>query len=291
MHHDDGMTVFLNGQFVPEDQAVVPVFDRGFLYGDGVFETMRVYHGMPFRWAQHWDRLRRGAELLRLRLPFAAAELRHQANELVRLNRLGDCILRLAVSRGTGPRGYSFKGGGPATVVMSTHPLPAGRAEPGGWRLATSSLRVLAGDPLAAVKSSNKLLHILARAEAEEQGADEALLLNERGEIAEAASANVFWMAGGVLRTPPVQCGALAGVTRALVFELCTGLGAPCREEASRPEALLTAEGVFLTSSAVEIGQVSSLDGYAIPSWPKLAELRRAYARAVEQEICSDNRA
>ncbi|HEX4644553.1 MAG TPA: aminotransferase class IV, partial [Verrucomicrobiae bacterium] len=102
--------VFLNGQFVPEEQAVVSVFDRGFLYGDGLFEALRVYNGQPFRWTQHLERLQRGADFLKIRLPFTAAELRNHAAELIRRNQMPECLLRLVLSRGVGPRGYSPRG-------------------------------------------------------------------------------------------------------------------------------------------------------------------------------------
>ncbi len=220
------MIVFLNGQFVPEDRAVVSVLDRGFLYGDGLFETMLVRQGKVFRWDQHIDRLHEGAELLRLQMPFARAALGHYAAELIRRNQMPEAVLRLTLSRGVGARGYSTRSASAPTLVMTLHePPPAGPAPAPRWRLITSSLRVPVNDPMARVKSANKLPQILARLEAEDQGADEALLLNTDGAVTEAASSNLFWLEGETVCTPPLGAGLLAGVTRAAVIELCRSLG------------------------------------------------------------------
>src|SRR5437879_212281 len=137
------MFVFLNGQFVPEEEAVVSVFDRGFLYGDGLFETLRVAGGKPFCWAQHLQRLQRGADFLKLRLPFGAEELRAAAARLVQENQMPESLLRINLSRGVGPRGYSPKGADQPVLVMSLHPAPAIDLEhPPQWRLLTASLRL-----------------------------------------------------------------------------------------------------------------------------------------------------
>src|SRR6266581_4925467 len=119
------MRVFLNGQFVPEDQALVSIFDRSFLYGDGLFETIRVHAGKPFRWQQHVERLQRGAEILRLRLPYGPAEIRAFADQLIELNRMPESLLRLQLSRGVGPRGYSPQGAQKPAPAAGSPPAPA----------------------------------------------------------------------------------------------------------------------------------------------------------------------
>ncbi len=279
------MIVFLNGRFVPEDQAVVSVFDRGFLYGDGLFETFRICNGQPFRWAQHIERLQRGAERLRLRLPFPGEALRSYADELIRVNQMPESILRLNVSRGAGPRGYSTARTGPALVVLSLHPAPAiDPRHPPQWRLLTSSLRLSANDPLATIKTCNKLLQVLARAEVEERGADEALLLNAAGEVVETTNSNVFWIENSTVSTPPVEDGALAGVTRAVVLELCPALGLPCQEKSARLETLHTADGVFLTLSTLGIVEAISLDGEVLRRSPLVATLQVALQRTLQEE-------
>src|SRR5262249_29966762 len=135
---------------------------------------------------------------------------------------------------------------------------------PPEWRLATASLRVRAKDPLAQFKTCNKLHHVLARAEAEGQNADEAVLLNSEGYVAEASSANIFWISAKRIYTPPADCGALPGITRGLILELSRELGLTAQERPCPPAALLGAEGVFLTLSSCGVAEAVSLDGSAL---------------------------
>src|SRR6185436_128485 len=180
------MVVFLNGQFLPEAQAVVPVNDRGFLYGDGLFETMRVFNGRPFRMAQHLERMVRGAEFLKIKLPLTSKELQKAAEELISKNQMPDSVLRVTVTRGAGERGYSINGSDKPTLVMSLHPCPPmDVANPTRWALVSSSFRIPASDTLSSFKSTSKLMQVAARAEAEAKDADEALLINTNGEVAE----------------------------------------------------------------------------------------------------------
>src|SRR3954469_21344266 len=135
------MIAFLNGQFVPEEKAVVSVLDRGFLYGDGLFESVRIYDGVPFRWPEHFQRLEQGARWLEIQLPHPAAQLRDFIAQLVEKNQMPDALLRLTLSRGFGPRGYSPKGADRPTLVMTLHPAPnAHGASPPQWRVMTASL-------------------------------------------------------------------------------------------------------------------------------------------------------
>ena len=260
------MKVFLNGQFVPAEQAVVSAFDRGFLYGDGLFETLRVMSGVPLDWAGHWRRFAAGAEMLKLKLPFASDFLRAQASELSRQNELPDAILRLTLSRGVGQRGYSPRGADAPTFVMSLHPAPELGPQTPQWKLHTASLRVPFADALTACKSANKLLHVLARAEAEAAGADEALLLNTRNEVVEAASANVFWIEGGTLHTPPISAGALPGITRAWVLDWASSGQLPTSESRAGLDRLLRADACFLTLSSWGLIEVVAIDNQAVPT-------------------------
>jgi branched-chain amino acid aminotransferase len=267
--------VFLDGEFLPIEQAVIPVDDRGFLYGDALFETMPFYSGVPFRWAAHLARLEQGLKLLRIALPYHAAKLEGFASELVKVNGMPDCVLRLTVSRGSAPRGYSIKLAQKPRVLMTLHPLPKKSAE--GWRLITSSFRVLADDPLNQFKTASKVRSVLARAEAEEQGADEALLLNERGEITEGAATNVFSIERGVVRTPPLAAGILPGITRAVVFEICAHLGIEISEQPMTSSDLFGAEGVFLTVSTAGIVGAIALDARPLAQSAVIARLQAAY--------------
>src|SRR5215471_4599082 len=216
------MTVFVNGRFVSEEQAMVSVFDRGFLYGDGLFETLTVSNGRPFRWQQHWERFESGARFLNISPPFHAEEIYRFVGELIRLNKMPEALLRLTLSRGVGLRGYSPKGAELPSVVMSLHPAPA--LDPDRmpqWNLITSTIRLPAKEPLAQFKTCNKLPQILARAEADANGTQEALLLNSDGFVVEATNSNFFWVQGNTVRTSPLISGILPGVTRAVVCEIC----------------------------------------------------------------------
>jgi len=279
------MLVFLNGKYLSEDQAVVSVFDRSFLYGDGLFETMLVLNGKPFRLDQHIERLRRGAEFLKIPLPFPAPTLREFGAELIRQNQMPDAILRLHLSRGVGPRGYSVRDANQPTLVMSLHPQErVNLQQPPQWRFFTSSLRLPANELPAEFKTANKLPQILARAEAEAQAADEGLLLNTDGHVVEAANSNLFWVANGVVCTPPLNSGILPGVTRAVVFELCGQLGIPAREENITPENLRQRDAVFLSLSTLGIVEAAEIDGHVLRRSELTSRIWEAYWALVRRE-------
>ena len=278
------MIVFLNGQFVPEDRAVVSVFDRSFLYGDGLFETVFVCRGRPFRWTQHLERLHHGAEFLGLQLPLTEAALGKAARELIALNALPDGLLRVTLSRGVGLRGYSPRGADRPTLVMSLHPLPGVKEAARGWRLVTSARRLPAGEALAQYKTANKLAQILARAEADAVGADEALLLNTDGLVIEGASSNLFWIQAGTVCTPPITSGVLAGITRGVVLELGRELALPVQETTVTQVELRRAEGVFLTLSSSGVVAAAELDGVPLAQSPLAEKLHRAYEERLARE-------
>lgn len=284
------MTVFLNGEFIPEEKAVVSVFDRGFLYGDGLFETMRVSNGKPFRWQQHWQRLETGAHFLKIKLPFLEMRLRDFAEELISQNKLAEALLRLSVSRGVGRRGYSPQGADHPATVMSLHPAP--EVEPGNppqWRVLTASPRLPAKETLAQYKTCNKLAQILARSEADAVDAHEALLLNTDGFVVEGSSSNLFWIKGERICTPPLVSGILAGVTRALLRELSVELGLQFQELEISPQQLGQADGVFLSLSSVGIAEVISMDGEASSISPLVKKLSRAYWEIVRKETSNSD--
>ena len=273
------MLVFLNGRFIPEEQATVSIFDRSFCLSDGLFEALPVYNRKIFLWEKHFERLQTGANYLKIKLPFSREPIRAFAEELLEKNQATDCILRIHLSRGVGPRGYSIKGADSPTLVMSLHPRPKISSP---CKIITSSVRVLADDPLTSFKSCSKLSHVMARMEADEQGADEALLLNTNGHIAEATSANLFWIENKSVCTPPLHSSALPGVTRGLVLELCGKLKIPTTQKNITPESLPRAEGIFLTSVTSEVREVSRLDLQDLPRSPITQILRDAYLKYVE---------
>lgn len=279
------MMVLLNGKFVPEEQAVVSVFDRGFLYGDGLFETIRVSNGRLFRWPQHLARLQRGADFLKFRLPHPGDQLATWAQELAHANGLSDCLLRLNLSRGTGPRGYSPRGADSPTLVMTTHPLAeANPQKPPIWSIMTSSVRLPAGDPLANFKTSNKLAQILARSEADALGANEALLINTNGHVVEASGSNLFWIQRQRICTPSIGAGILPGVTREVVFEIARNLGYEIVEAEIAPPQLKEAEGIFLSVTSAGIIECDRLDGAALTRSPLSGKLQTAYRELLTAE-------
>jgi aminodeoxychorismate lyase len=270
------MLVFLNGQFLPEAQAVVPVNDRGLLLGDGLFETMRVVGGKSFRFAQHLERMTRGADFLKIKLPFTPRELGKFATQLIEQNKLFDAILRVTLTRGPGERGYVFSGKCKPTLVMVLHPAPSPE-NPVEWNLITSSFRIAAGDPLASFKTTSKILHVMARAEAKEKGADEALLVNTNGEVAETTSGNLFWVYDEKICTVPTGRGVLPGITRAIVLEICQSLELPVNKCIIKPEALGNSEGIFITQSTLGIVPVSIFDGQTVAPSPLVDQIAQAY--------------
>ncbi len=278
------MIVFLNGKFVAEEKAVVSVFDRGFLYGDGLFEGMLVTRGRPFRWDEHIQRLQQGVAFLKLTLPYSPAQLLEFARQLIERNQMPDCILRLSLSRGITERGYSPKNARRPAVVMSLHPSPKLEGKrPPRWRVITSSFRLPANDPLTRFKTANKLAQVLARAEADAAGAQEALLLNTTGHIAEGTTSNVFWVRDNIVCTPPLPSGALPGVTRQTILDLCVQRNVRWREKQARPAALHSADGVFLTMTSMGVVEVTSLDGRKLKRSPLVQKLWEDYQALVRR--------
>jgi aminodeoxychorismate lyase len=274
------MIVFLDGQFVPEAQAVVPINDRGFMYGDGLFETVRVCGGRPFRMAQHLERMTRGADFLKIKCPFTPKELQDLAGQLIEQNQMPDALLRVVLTRGPGERGYTPRAGGRPTVVMTVHAAPP-LDQLVQWSLITSSHRILAADPLSSFKTLNQLVHVMARSEAVAQGADEALLINSNGEVAETASGNLFWVYQDTICTVPTGRGVLPGITRAVVLEICQMLGLPTNKRVIKPEALRNSEGLFVTQSAFGIVPVAVFNGEPVAPSPLVGQISRAYGEVL----------
>jgi branched-chain amino acid aminotransferase len=272
------MIVFLNGEFVPEEKAMVSVFDRGFLFGDGLFEAMLVRRGQIFRWEQHFERLQRGVDFLKLTVPFSKEELFRFSMQLIQRNRRPECLLRLNLSRGITARGYSPKNAVRPAVLLTLHPVPVLDSQrPARWRLVTSSYCLPANDPLTTFKTANKLPEVMARSEADAAGAHDALLLNPRGHIAEGTSCNVFWVSDDIVCTTPLFSGALPGVTRAAILELCVKMNIACREKNAKPADLRGAQGVFVTNTSMGVVEVESLDGHKLHRSPLTKKLWSAY--------------
>jgi branched-chain amino acid aminotransferase len=267
------MIVYLNGRFVPEEQAFISIYDRGFLYGDGLFETIRFYSGEPFLWEEHWDRFQRGCEALRIWCPLSRGEMRLMLRTLLQRNRLKDCLVRLTLSRGRGVRGFSPRGADYPTLAV----VPSLAPElPESYRVIISQFRLPATNSISKIKHLNKLLQVLARADADAAGVDEALLMDESGHLVEGTATNLFFIKDGVVGTPPLR-GILPGTTRAHVLRLCQRLGIRTMETGIRPAQFGQLDGAFLTSSAAEIMDIGEVDGRRLKRSPLAAELRRIY--------------
>ena len=268
-------TASLNGHFLPLDEAQVSASDRGFLYGDGLFETIRIHDGRPFLWDWHMMRFMDGSESLGIALPQSTESLLGIVRELTRRNDVTESLVRITLSRGVGQRGYGLTGDEQPTLLITQHPLPQSLSKP--LSLVTTTARIAVDDPLAMVKSANKLDSVLAKREAMRQRADDGLILNSDGNVTEISSANVFWVENGALRTPPISDGVLPGVTRRLVIDLAPALGQAVREESAAPDRLQQAEAGFVTSAATGIRAIGQVDSTALGSHPLVGQLQDAY--------------
>jgi len=253
--------VYLNGALIPRSQASVSVFDHGFLYGYGLFETMRAYHGKIFLLERHLRRLLSSAEVIGLDSRLAGIDLSKACIDTLAANGLEEARLRLTVSRG---EMESFPGNNsditPTVLVTARRqsPLPAEVYER-GFRVGVSSLRQHSQSLLARIKSASYLLNMLARLEAEAAGLDESLLLNEQGFITEGSTSNIFLAASGSLVTPSLESGILPGITREVVIELAGALGISVTESEVRLDDLKRFDEAFLTNSVIEIMPAASV--------------------------------
>ena len=271
--------VHLNGALVREEDARISPFDRGLLLGDGVFETMRAYGGRPHAMDAHLDRLRRGCEALRLPFPDGLPEA---VRAVLDANGLADAAVRVTLTRGPGGRGASPRGAGPPTVLVTASPVHhAPETYERGLRLVTASRRRVGSESVdPSVKTLGYLVNVLARMEAEDAGADDALFVDHAGHVVEATQANVLLVRGDELATPPLSSGCLPGVTRADLLALAPALGLRAAERALTREDLLGADEVVLCASVLEVAPVVALDGRPVGGGrpgPWAARLREAY--------------
>ena len=282
------MWVQLNDRLVDEREALVSVFDRGFMYGDGVFETFRAYQGTGFRIGAHLDRLAGAAASLGFDLPRTASEIRRDVRSVLAKNQLEDGVIRISVSRGRGGRGPGVEGVSGPTWVVAAWPLPEdlGERRRRGWRLATVPTRRLHPSTLpAGAKLANYLNSVMARSEAAGSGADEGLMLTVDGMLAECATANFVFVCGDAVCTPSLDQGVLPGITRALVLALARETGIRTGEEAYPPGILEDASEAFVTNSLAGVQPVAAIDGRAYPvPGPLTATLMEAYAACVLRE-------
>lgn len=280
---------WLNGRIMPAQEARVPVLDHGLLYGDGVFEGIRFYHGRAFRLAQHLNRLYRSASAIRLTIPQNDMTLAVAVNDTIMAFSAPAGYLRLVVTRGEGKLGIDPTSCTQPNVFIIADELSMTneRLRSEGARVIVAATRRIAPDAIdPRIKSLNYLNHILARMEATHAGADEAILLNAQGHIAEGTADNVFVLRNGILLTPPVADGALEGITRAVILELASKHGIPWAERSLGTYDLYTAEECFLTGTGAELIPVCKVDDRSLGGCPGpvFHQLQTAFRELVERE-------
>ncbi|MEM4817810.1 MAG: branched-chain-amino-acid transaminase, partial [Candidatus Nezhaarchaeales archaeon] len=259
--------VYIDGNLVPKSQAKVSVFDHGFLYGDGVFESIIVTDGVAFKLKEHVDRLYDSAKAICIDIPMSKEEMVKTIVDVVRANGFKDAYVRVIVTRGVGDLGLDPRKCSKPTIVIIVDKIKlySDDAWSKGLTAIISSVRRDRVDATThEVKSMNYLNNILAKIEANAVGADEAIMLDDRGFVAEGTADNIFIVKNGVIYTPPRSSGILPGITRARVMRLAEELGYRVIEKDVTPAELLTADEVFLTGTAAGIVPVVKIAGRVV---------------------------
>jgi D-alanine transaminase len=281
--------VYLNGAFLPQEQAVVSVMDRGFLFGDGVYEVIPAYGGHPFRIGEHLDRLDSSLSAIRLHNPLPRETWGDVLQQLVARNGGGDQSIYLQVTRGPGPRDHAFPVHPAPTVFAMSNPLvavPRHMLEQGVGAVTREDIRWTH----CHVKAIALLPNVLLRQQAIDEGAYEAILIRE-GQVTEGAASTVFVVRAGVLHTPPKSAFLLPGITRDLVLDLAAADGIPRREVPIPAQDLPSADEIWLTSSTKEILPVTRLNGRPVssgrpgPLWSRMHDLYQAYKNRLRHEL------
>ena len=261
------LLIYLDGEIVPQSQAKISVFDHGLLYGDGVFEGIRFYNGRVFRLDQHIRRLFDSAKSILLTIPMTPEEVIAATVATVKANGLRDGYIRLVITRGVGPMGLNpYKcPKGSVIVIAASITLYSEEAYRNGLTMATVATRRPSHDILSPmVKSLNYLNNVMAKVEAIQAGAEEGLMLNDVGLVAECTGDNIFIVRDGAISTPPLTAGALNGITRGVVFDIAQKLGIPIRESDMSRHEVYTADECFLTGTAAEVIAAVKLDQRSI---------------------------
>lgn len=284
-----GLKIWLDDKLVEQEEAKISVFDHGLLYGDGVFEGIRVYNGKVFEHEAHLMRLYKSAKVIRLTIPMDLPTLKKAVEETVKANRISDGYIRLVITRGPGDLGMNPFLCKRACVIIIADKIclyPQELYEKGLKVISVSTIRNHSMSLPPQVKSLNYLNNIFAKIEAVDAGADEAILYNHQGYAAEASGDNIFIVSDGTLYSPPVQAGSLDGITRQVVIKLAQQEGIPFVEKNLTRFDLYTADEFFLTGTAAEVVGVVEMDGRIIgdgrpgPITRKLREKFYAYAHA-----------
>lgn len=265
----DQQWIYLNGEFVSKENAKVSVYDHGFLYGDGIFEGIRIYNGNIFKCKEHLDRLYDSAKSIMLNIPLTYDEMQQALVESVRRNELTNGYIRLVVSRGPGDLGLDPRRSPKANVVIIVEQLAIYSADAyiDGLKIVSVSTRRNVPDALnPKIKSLNYLNNILVKIQANLAGVGEALMLNAQGFVAEGSGDNIFIIKNGILTTPPSYIGALEGITREAIMVIARKEGYTVKEEPFTLHDVYIADEVFLTGTAAEVIAVREVDARIIGS-------------------------
>ena len=285
------MKIWMDGELLERDQAKIDVFDHGLLYGDGVFEGIRIYRGRIFQCTAHVDRLYISADKIRLEIPYTKAELVDAMNLCIRENGLTDSgYIRLVITRGVGTLGlHPFFCPKPCVFIIADQIqlYPPELYETGMGVIVAKRPRINPAMLDPAVKSLNYLNNIMAKIEAIDVGLLEAVMLNSEGNVAECTGDNIFLIKGGKLITPPVSAGILIGVTRSVAIMLAGRLGIEVIERDFKPDEMKAADEIFLTGTAAEIMAVTQVDETVIgdgKAGPVTSQLLKAFRDFIETD-------
>ncbi len=281
------MYVFLNNMIVPEANAVVSVYDHGFLYGDGIYETMRAYDGIVFMFEKHLERLARSASFLKLNIP-DRQYIRDAVYKTLSANELSDAYIRITVSRGKGPIGLDIDLCRETTFVVISEKFrqyPESCYQEGTRLILAKTRRNLVEAVNPKIKSLNFLNNILAKMEAKEKGAYEAVMLNSDGFIAEGTTSNIFFVNENTLCTPSSDAGILDGITRDTVINVAKKNGIEVKEGMFYPADLLGSTEVFFTNTTAEVMPVSCVEDVRFGIGEITQALRRLYRKEVERYV------
>jgi branched-chain amino acid aminotransferase len=284
------MQIWLDGQLVPREAAKVSVFDHGLLYGDGVFEGIRIYNRRIFRLDAHLDRLYASARALALTIPLSPVELAEAVRTTVRVNRREDGYIRLIVTRGVGDLGVDPRKCPRASVIIIATDISLYPTElyEKGLTLITSATRQVSHEAVdPRVKSLNYLKNVLAKIDAAQAGADEAIMLNAEGFVAECTGDNLYVVRAGTILTPSPQDGALEGITRAALLQLAAEAGISARETRLTRFDVYTADECFLSGTGAEVIAVTRVDGRPIATrerGPITRQLQQAFQALARHE-------
>lgn len=282
--------IYLDGEFVTKENAKVSVFDHGFLYGDGIFEGIRIYNGNIFKCKEHLDRLYDSAKSIDLVIPLAYDELLEAMAETIRRNDMRNGYIRIVVSRGAGNLGLDPRRCPKPTVLIIVEQLAIYSEEAylNGLKAVSVAQRRNIPDALnPKIKSLNYLNNILVKIQSNFAGADEAIMMNAQGYVTEGSGDNIFIVKNGVVTTPPCYLGALEGITGQAIIDLCDKLGIKLKEEPFSMHDVYIADEVFFTGTAAEVIAAREIDGRMIgkgQAGPITLQLLEEFRKIVDQD-------